>query len=206
MINKIYVVIASANKGQDWIICKALYGGILGAEFQKQARDMLEKLYQDIKKHGKRIPRKYFKIVEYSDNAELLKQIERLQKENATLKSNLGECEVNYSAALHYAREDNKKLQAENADLKEKWDNQRCIYSYDGEAMEYCVNAPCEQERTIAKVREENTTLLVQTEQTKKALELACHDIARCYHPNGDWASLKNEYYREYIAKAKKGQ
>lgn len=28
----------------------------------------------------------------------------------------------------------------------------------------------------------------------------------RCYHPNGDWASLKNEYYREYIAKAKKGE
>ena len=164
MINKIYVVIASANKGQDWIICKALYGGILGAEFQKQARDMLEKLYQDIKKHGKRIPRKYFKIVEYSDNAELLKQIERFQKENATLKSNLGECEVNYSAALHYTREDNKKLQAEN------------------------------------------TTLHIHEEQTKKALELACYDIARCYHPNGDWASLKNEYYREYIAKAKKGE
>lgn len=124
MIDKIYVVIASANKGQDWILCKALYGGILGAEFQKQARDMLEELYQDIKKHGKRIPRKYFKIVEYSDNAELLKQIERLQEENATLKSNLGECEVNYSAALHYAREDNKKLQAENTALRERLDKE----------------------------------------------------------------------------------
>lgn len=164
MVNKIYVVTASANKGQNWIICKALYGGILGAEFQKQARDMLEELYQDIKKHSKKIPRKYFKIVEYSDNTELLKQIEQLQEENATLKSNLGECEVNYSAALHYAREDNKKLQAENA------------------------------------------TMHVYEKQTKKALELACYDIARCYHPNGDWKNLKDEYYREYIAKAKKGE
>lgn len=206
MANKIYVVTASANKGQNWIICQALYGGILGAEFKKQAKNMLEELYQDIKKHSKKIPRKYFKIVEYFDNAELLKQIEQLQEENATLKSNLGECEVNYSAALHYAREDNKKLQAENTALKERWDNQRCIYSQDGEVMEYCVNGPCEQEHTITKIQEENASLRVNKDQSKKALELACYDIARCYHPNGDWASLKDKYYREYTEKAKKGE
>ena len=120
MTDKIYVVTASANKGQDWIVCQALYGGILGSDIKKTAQAMLEEEYQDIKMHGKRIPRKYFKLVEYSNNAELLKQIEQLQEENATLKSNLGECEVGYSAALHYAREDNKKLQAENAALRER--------------------------------------------------------------------------------------
>ena len=90
MRDKIYVVTASIDKGQTWIICEALYGGILGAEFQKQARDMREELYQDIKHHGKKIPRKYFKIVEYSDNTELLKKIEQLQAENAALRERLG--------------------------------------------------------------------------------------------------------------------
>lgn len=89
MTDKIYVVTASANKGQDWIICKALYGGILGSDIKKTAQAMLEEEYQDIKMHGKRIPRKYFKLTEYSDNAELLKQIEQLKAENAALKERL---------------------------------------------------------------------------------------------------------------------
>ncbi|HIU80584.1 MAG TPA: hypothetical protein IAC67_06695 [Candidatus Coproplasma excrementipullorum] len=86
MTDKIYVVTASANKGQDWIMCKALYGGILGSDIKKTAQAMLEREYQDIKQHGKRIPRKYFKLVEYFDNAELLKQIEQLKAENAALR------------------------------------------------------------------------------------------------------------------------
>lgn len=89
MTDKIYVVTASANKGQDWIICKALYGGILGSDIKKTAQAMLEEEYRDIKYHGKKIPRKYFKLVEYSDNTELLKQIEQLQAENAALRERL---------------------------------------------------------------------------------------------------------------------
>lgn len=89
MTDKIYVVTASANKGQDWIMCKALYGGILGSDIKKTAQAMLEEEYQDIKMHGKRIPRKYFKLTEYSDNAELLKQIEQLKAENAALRERL---------------------------------------------------------------------------------------------------------------------
>lgn len=89
MTDKIYVVTASANKGQDWIICKALYGGILGSDIKKTAQAMLEEEYQDIKMHGKKIPRKHFKLVEYSDNAELLKQFEQLQAENAALRERL---------------------------------------------------------------------------------------------------------------------
>lgn len=51
-----------------------------------------------------------------------IKRVKELEAENAVLKSNLGECEVGYSAALHYAREDNKKLQAENTALRERLD------------------------------------------------------------------------------------
>lgn len=54
-----------------------------------------------------------------------------------------------------YAAQRIAELEAENAELKEKWDNQRCIYSYDGEVMEYCVNGPCSDMKTIADVRKE---------------------------------------------------
>lgn len=135
MSDKIYVVTASANKGQGWIICKALYGGILGSDIKKTAQAMLEEEYQDIKYHGRKIPRKYFKLVEYSaDNTELLKQIEQLQAENAELKSSLThaneECLKWHERAQNLLKDSGgsisgyeKKisdLQSENAALRER--------------------------------------------------------------------------------------
>lgn len=47
------------------------------------------------------------------------------------------------------------RLTAENDELKEKWNNLRCVHSYDGEVMEYCVNGPCPDMKTIDDVRKE---------------------------------------------------
>lgn len=47
------------------------------------------------------------------------------------------------------------RLTAENDKLKEKWNNLRCVHSYDGEVIEYCVNGPCPDMKTIDDVRKE---------------------------------------------------
>ena len=62
-----------------------------------------------------------------------------------------------------------KRLEEENAKLKDKWDNLRCVYSFDGEVMEYCVNGPCPNDRRVSEVREENAALRARLE---KAVEV----------------------------------
>ena len=64
-----------------------------------------------------------------------------------------------------------KELEEENAKLKDKWDNLRCVYSYDGEVMEYCVNGPCPNDRSVSEVREENAELKARL---ASAIELPC--------------------------------
>ena len=81
-----------------------------------------------------------------------------------------------------------KELEEENAKLKDKWDNLRCVYSYDGEVMEYCVNGPCPNDRRVSEVREENAELKARLE---KAVELP-----RIIHPN------PNEWHIQYQYKS----
>ena len=61
---------ASIDKGKSWTICFDKEGGILGDEFKRCAKRMMEKFYQKMKAdcHGIKVPhiaRKYFKIVEF---------------------------------------------------------------------------------------------------------------------------------------------
>ena len=94
------------------------------------------------------------------DNVSLYaaQRITELEAENADLTVNnevLQRDVDNLTRTLEEGNEEHQALQAENAELKEKWNNQRCIYSYDGEVMEYCVNGPCSDMKTIADVRKE---------------------------------------------------
>ena len=135
MTDKIYVVTASANKGQDWIICKALYGGILGSDIKKTAQAMLEEEYRDIKYHGKKIPRKYFKLVEYSDNTELLKQIEQLQAENAALRERLKKAvELPFYV---FDKKTGKEADEYEIALNEDWAKHLMYCDMDGFAIEH---------------------------------------------------------------------
>lgn len=61
-----------------------------------------------------------------------------------------------------------EQLKAENAKLKDQWDNLRCVYSFDGDVMEYCVNGPCPHDRSVAKVREENDELKERLSQANE--------------------------------------
>ena len=69
-----------------------------------------------------------------------------------------------YAGTLAYI----KRLQEENAELKDQWDNLRCVYSFDGDVMEYCVNGPCPHDRSVAKVREENDELKERLSQANE--------------------------------------
>ena len=89
-------------------------------------------------------------------------RIKELEAENAdlTVKNEVLQRDIeNLTRTLEEGGEEYRALQAENAELKEKWNNQRCVYSFDGEVMEYCVNGPCEVDRTVSEVREENAEL-----------------------------------------------
>ena len=84
---------------------------------------------------------------------------------------------MNYDGAamkayISYLENENERLRTENAKLKDKWDNLRCVYSYDGEVMEYCVNGPCPNDRRVSEVREENAELKARLES---AVELHCN-------------------------------
>lgn len=81
-----------------------------------------------------------------------------------------------YAGTLEYI----KRLEAENAELKDQWDNLRCVYSYNGDVMEYCVNGPCPHDRSVAKVREENKELRARLE---KAVELKAKRLDVIYMP-----------------------
>lgn len=61
-----------------------------------------------------------------------------------------------------------KRLENENAELKDQWDNLRCVYSFDGDVMEYCVNGPCPHDKFVAKVREENDELKERLSQANE--------------------------------------
>lgn len=61
-----------------------------------------------------------------------------------------------------------EQLKAEKAELKDQWDNLRCVYSYNGDVMEYCVNGPCPHDRAVAKVREENDELKERLSQANE--------------------------------------
>lgn len=60
------------------------------------------------------------------------------------------------------------RLESENAELKDQWDNLRCVYSYNGDVMEYCVNGPCPHDRAVARVREENDELKERLSQANE--------------------------------------
>lgn len=71
-MKKIYVVMASADKGKNWTICIDKDGGILGDEFKRCAKSRMEESYQKMKAECSRlnvphIARKYFKVVEFSE-------------------------------------------------------------------------------------------------------------------------------------------
>ena len=71
-MKKIYVVMASTDKGKNWAICIDKDGGILGDEFRRCAKNRMEEFYQKMKDecHTLKVPhiaRKYFKIVEFSE-------------------------------------------------------------------------------------------------------------------------------------------
>lgn len=70
-MKKIYVIMASADKGKNWTICIDEDGGIVGEEYERCARYKMEEFYQKMKAtcHRLKVPhiaRKYFKIVEFS--------------------------------------------------------------------------------------------------------------------------------------------
>lgn len=65
-----------------------------------------------------------------------------------------------------------KELETENEELKYQWDNLRCVYSYNGDVMEYCVNGPCPHDRAVAEVREENKKLKNENSELRKTIEV----------------------------------
>lgn len=74
MMNKtLYVVMASANKGQDYVPCiKRGYGGcVIAYETMREAKDEKEKCYLQMREECHRlgvahIARKYFKIIKFT--------------------------------------------------------------------------------------------------------------------------------------------
>lgn len=70
---KLYVIMASADKGLNWLVCKAPFcTGVIAAEDKKTAQSMLEKEYTYMKKSNSHIAKKYFKIVEFKEVEELI--------------------------------------------------------------------------------------------------------------------------------------
>ena len=83
------------------------------------------------------------------------KEIEFFVKHNASVREDT-------NAEISRLTAENARLTAENDRLKDQWNNQRCVYSFDGEVMEYCVNGPCEAEKTIEDVRKETARLILR--------------------------------------------
>ncbi len=67
--------------------------------------------------------------------------------DNATAKQKIEEAHELTNSLFHTASEVFQTLQTNYDDLANKWNNQRCLYSYDGEYMEYCANGPCPHEK-----------------------------------------------------------
>lgn len=74
-MKKIYIIMASIDKGKNWTICLDSDGGFLGDEFKHCTKNKMEEFYQKMKAtcHRLKVPhiaRKYFKIVEFSGEEE----------------------------------------------------------------------------------------------------------------------------------------
>ena len=65
------------------------------------------------------------------------------------------ECESNpfYSAIAKYALDLIKRQKAEIKRLKEC---PKCVFEYDGETMEYCVQGPCPNFKTVEQIKSES--------------------------------------------------
>lgn len=69
--DKLYVIMASKNKGKDWDVCRDRNRCVIVEETWREARKTKEKLYYMQREEADMlglayIPRKYFKIVEFS--------------------------------------------------------------------------------------------------------------------------------------------
>lgn len=68
--DKLYVIMASTNKGKDWDVCRDRNRCVIVEETWREARKTMERMYrmqrEDADMFGlAHIPRKYFKIVEF---------------------------------------------------------------------------------------------------------------------------------------------
>lgn len=75
-MKKIYVVMASWNNGRDWLPYWREDGNVYAYEYRHSAIAAMEECYQkrrdECRKLGrKHIPRKYFKVIEFSQTEEI---------------------------------------------------------------------------------------------------------------------------------------
>ena len=69
--DKLYVIMASTNKGKDWDVCRDRNRCVIVEETWREARKTMERMYRMQREEADmfglaHIPRKYFKIVEFS--------------------------------------------------------------------------------------------------------------------------------------------
>lgn len=70
-MKKIYVVMASWNNGRDWLPYLCEDGSIAAYDTRRMAKDAIERCYFETREYARtikiaHIPRKYFKVVEFS--------------------------------------------------------------------------------------------------------------------------------------------
>ena len=74
-MKKLYIVMVSWNKGLDWLPFLREDGGVLAYEYKRMAKGAIERCYHKTRECARslkiaHIPRKYFKVVEFSQTEE----------------------------------------------------------------------------------------------------------------------------------------
>lgn len=75
-MKKLYVVMVSWDKGVSWMPYLREGSGVFAYEYKRMANKTKEKCYQELRDESRKrglkpIPRKYFKVVEFSQTEEI---------------------------------------------------------------------------------------------------------------------------------------
>lgn len=84
-----------------------------------------------------------------------------------------GDCEIcvyNEKHCLDMLRDALDLINCQRTEIERLKQTPKCIYAYDGETMEYCVEGPCSVEKTVGKIK--NEAVMAFAEKLKSHLDI----------------------------------